>query len=86
MIDRGPGFLAVVRFGSSPSPLGKIDWLHTGKKTEEGRQLYDRRGGGGGVNSYDDEKAWSSMSHSILSALNRTSSRRAFILNHETLV
>jgi len=36
MIDRGPGFLAVVRFGSSTSPLGKIDRLHTGKKLRRG--------------------------------------------------
>ncbi len=31
MIYKGPGFLAVVLFGSSlPSPIGKHDQLHTG--------------------------------------------------------
>ncbi len=36
-------------------------------KTEKYRQLAARRGGGGGAKSYDSEKAWSSISHPILS-------------------
>jgi hypothetical protein len=37
--------------------------------TEKERQLTDRRGGGGGgAESYDVEKAWSSINNSILSA------------------
>jgi hypothetical protein len=40
-------------------------------KTEKERQLADGIGwveGGGGVKSYNSEKAWSSINHSILSA------------------
>jgi hypothetical protein len=51
MICRGPGFLAVVLFGPSPtlqapSPLSKLDGRHT-KKTEKERRLADGRGGDG---------------------------------------
>jgi hypothetical protein len=35
--------------------------------TETERQLADGRGMGGGVKSYDCEKAWSSINHAILS-------------------
>ncbi len=45
----------------SPPPL----------KTEKERQLADRRGGGRGrLKTYDGEKAWSSINHSILSGFN----------------
>jgi hypothetical protein len=39
-------------------------------KTEKERQLAHERGGEdrGGARSYDDEKAWFSINHSILSA------------------
>ncbi len=65
MIYRGPGFLAVVWFGSScpfpPSPVSKLDRRHT------------RRRGGGvgrGAESYHRRKVWSSINHSILSDRN----------------
>ncbi len=51
-IYRGPGFLAVVWFGSTATPslpsslVRKLDRRHT-KKTEKLRQLADRRGGKG---------------------------------------
>jgi hypothetical protein len=55
MIYRGPNFLAV--YDSAP---------------EKERQLADRMGGGEeggrGAESYDGEKVWSSINHSILSA------------------
>jgi hypothetical protein len=68
MIERGPGYLDVVRFGSSPtpSPVSKLD--QKTRKTEKERQLADGRWGRGwgGAKSYDGEKAWSSINHSIL--------------------
>ncbi len=80
MIYRGPGFLAVVRCGSSPalSPLPSFCNLslflslparcQSSFLTEE---VGDWGGGGGrGAKSYDGEKAWSSINHSILSGLN----------------
>ncbi len=55
IINRGPGFLTVVWFGSSScvSPV----------------EFNDEKGGGGerGTLSYDREKAWLSINHSILS-------------------
>jgi hypothetical protein len=42
------------------------------RKTEKERHLADGRGEGGcgeGANSYDGEKAWSSINHSLLSGL-----------------
>jgi hypothetical protein len=39
-----------------PSPTSKLDWRHTG----------EGEGSGGGDISYDDEKARSSINHSIL--------------------
>ncbi len=75
MIYRGPGFLDVVWFGSSPtlsplsrqqvvslslsscvSPVNLTDWREIGGF------------GGGGAKSYEGEKVWSSINHSILSA------------------
>jgi hypothetical protein len=73
MIYRVLGFLVVIWFGSSPplprssascpflsvflSVAGRAHWRERGD------------GGGGGAKSYDGEKAWSSINHSILSAL-----------------
>ncbi len=62
MTYRGPGFLAIVWFGSypthSPSPISKLC-------------LFSRRGcGRSQIKSYDGEKAWSSINLSILSAIN----------------
>ncbi len=53
MIFRGPGFLAVVCFGSSPTPsqLSQEARTATRRKSEKERQLADgRRGGGWGRN------------------------------------
>ncbi len=67
MIYRGPGFLAVVWFASSPSL--QLAWPATHRKTEKERQLADGRGGegGGGAKSYESEEALSSINHSIFS-------------------
>jgi hypothetical protein len=76
MIYRLPGFLmsCVIWLLPHPlfpdtSPLIKLDRATHGK-TEEKRQLVagGRGGGGGGrgANSYNGEKAWSSISHPIL--------------------
>ncbi len=72
MIYRGPGFLAVAWFGSSPTPSlppslpPSLSISSTGgtQKTEKGRQLADKRGWGG-TKSYEGEKMWSSINHLI---------------------
>ncbi len=58
MIYRGPGFLAVVWFGSSTIPFPSPPPLPTGE---------GRRGVGGGAKSNGREKAWPSIHHWILS-------------------
>ncbi len=71
MIYRDQGFLAVIRFGSSPPPssVSKLSLflrrpvcrrssLLTGEGDEVSRE---------GAKSYDIKKAWSSTYHSILS-------------------
>ncbi len=69
IVHRGPGILAaVVWFGSSPTPSRCPSVSH--RKTEKERQLDGR--GGGGAKSYDGEKAWFSISHSILWKLSST--------------
>jgi hypothetical protein len=72
MICRGPGFLAVVWFGSSPtSPFLLPSVISTGgaQKEWERETTAGVKGGrgGGGAKSYDDEKAWSSINHPIRS-------------------
>jgi hypothetical protein len=73
MIYSGPGFIAVIYDLAPPPPLlpppvSKLDWRHTGR-------LIDNllKGVGEGVGeraiSYDGEKAWSSINHSILSGV-----------------
>ncbi len=57
-----------------PPPLGvpKLHGPETHRNTEKDRKLADVRGGGEdalGAKSYDCQKAWSSINHSILSAL-----------------
>ncbi len=67
MIYGGPGFLAIVLFGSSRTPLsppvsnlslfrGLPVCRRPSLLTREGE-----RGGGGEAKSYDDENAWSSL-------------------------
>ena len=51
MIYRGPGFLAFVWFGSSPTPsppFSSVNSKATHRKTEKDRQLANDRGGGKG--------------------------------------
>ncbi len=64
MIYRGPGFLAVEWFGSSPHPpfpclpSVKLDRQHTERLRKRRTYRRDTRGGGGGgAKSYDSEKA-----------------------------
>ncbi len=66
MIFRGPGFLVVVWFGSSPSPVRKLD---RGDDTQEycSRETTCWRERGRGAKSYGGEKARSSINHSIYS-------------------
>jgi hypothetical protein len=60
MIYRRPGFLVVVLLGSSPVPLYRqLARLATHRKTEKEIQLADGRGGG--AESYDGEKAFSTL-------------------------
>jgi hypothetical protein len=42
----------------------------THRKTEKERQIADERGSGGGAKSYDGEKAWPSINHSVYSGQN----------------
>ncbi len=71
MSSRGPGFLAIVLFGSSPSHPSASCLSFSVFLCDALVELTDGRGGGrrgwGGAKSYDDEKAWSSINHSILS-------------------
>ncbi len=69
MIHRGPGCLAVVWFGSSPHALpplpSEICFYFSVFLWVAGRAYWRW----GGTKSYGGEKAWSSINHSILSAL-----------------
>ncbi len=70
MIYRRPDFLAVVWFVSFPPPSVSKLFLFHSLLCVVGRAYWcDRwgRGGGGGARSFDGEKAWSSMNHSVLS-------------------
>ncbi len=71
MIYRGPSFLAVVWIGSTPAPSPLSRQL-IGRLSKSSCvslvQLTDgRRGGGRGAESYDRQKAWTSINRSILS-------------------
>jgi hypothetical protein len=50
-----------------PPPLPPVS--STDRKTEKERKPADRRGDGGGAKYYDSEKAWSPITHSILSVI-----------------
>jgi hypothetical protein len=64
-IYRGQGFLAIVRFGYFPSPVSKLAWRHTGRLRTRGNLLTVE--GGGARSQSHNEKAWSSINHSIFS-------------------
>ncbi len=78
MIYGGPGFLAVVWFGSSPTPppppsvssTRKTGRLRRTGRLRKSENLLKGEGGGGGrgSESCDHEKAWSSINHAVLSA------------------
>ncbi len=73
MIYRGPGFLAVVWFGSSLSPPIPSASCRTfsGFLCVAVRAYW---GGGGVAKSYDRKKAWAFVNHSILSDIPSLSS------------
>ncbi len=71
MIYWGPGFLAVVWFGSSPHPLHPRQKARpaTHRKNEKERQRWERGGRvWGGAKNYVSNKALSSINHLIISA------------------
>ncbi len=70
MIYSGPGFLAVVWFGSSSTPSPLPSACSTGDKQEDYRQRDNLlRGAGVGklAKSDDGKRAWSSIKHSLFS-------------------
>jgi hypothetical protein len=76
MSNRRPGFLDVVLFGSSSTlslPLQSVEARPgTYRKTEKERQIAEGgwgEGNGGGAESYDSKKAWSSINHTIICML-----------------
>jgi hypothetical protein len=70
MIYRGPGFLVVKSFGSSPTcspyyPVSKVSiFLSLPVCRRSSIVTWDGGGGGGGAKSCDRQKAWSSIYHS----------------------
>jgi hypothetical protein len=69
MIFRGPGFLAVVLFSSYPLSGQQVVSLSQSTCVSPVQLTNGIRGEEGGkrAESYDDEKAWSSINHSRLS-------------------
>jgi hypothetical protein len=67
MIHRGWGFLAVVGFDSSPTPLSSFRSTGPTGRLRTRDNLLMEKGGGGGAKSYVGKKAWSSINRSILS-------------------
>jgi hypothetical protein len=69
MINREPGFLVVVCFGSSPTPLPhsrqQVVYLSQSSFVSQVESILTGDGGwsGGGAKSYDGEKAFSSVKH-----------------------
>ncbi len=75
MVNRGPGFLVVVWFDSFQSPLlsspvSKLVGRHTGRQRKRDNLLTGESGGG--AQSYDWKKAWSSINYSVLSERRHT--------------
>ncbi len=74
---RGPGFLAVIWFGSSPTPSPPLPSVSSTGDTQEDWEKIDNllpgEGGGEGcgrrAESYDRKTVWSSVKHSILSGI-----------------
>ncbi len=73
MIYRNPGFFVVIgRFGSSPTPflpLPSVSSTGDTQETEKERQVAGWEGDERGAESQGAKKAYSSIYHSILSAL-----------------
>jgi hypothetical protein len=74
MIYSEQGYIAVVLFGSfppPPPPPPSVSSTCDKQKERPVRQLLTGEvgEGGGGANSYDGEKAWASINHSILCRL-----------------
>ncbi len=71
MIYRGPCFLAIICFGSTPTPFPlsrqQLVSLCQVSSCVAGR-AYWREGEGGGRHGADDKKTWRSINHEILSA------------------
>ncbi len=73
MIYRGPGFLTVVWFGSSPTPFSREQVVSLSQSfCVSPDELIDGWVDGQGTkSSYDGEKAWPSINHSIISSRNQ---------------
>ncbi len=70
IVYRGPGFLALIWFGSSPAPSHPLPSVSSCCDTQEdGERETTFWQGGGGAKSNDSEKDWSSINHSILAGL-----------------
>ncbi len=71
IIYRGPGFLRVLWFGSSPTPSSNLSRQNaqpgTNRKTEKERHMLTVEGRVGEEPNHNRKKAWSSITHSILS-------------------
>jgi hypothetical protein len=68
MVYRGPCLLSVVLVGSAPTLSPPVS---STRKTLEERQVVQGEGGGRGAESYDREKAWSSIILLLLSEVKR---------------
>ncbi len=77
---REPGFLAVVRFGSSPTapPPPNPSLSLSQSSCVSPVELTDKTRGGGGAKLYGREKCWPSINHSILS---EKTSTNFYVLN-----
>jgi hypothetical protein len=69
-IYREPGFLAVVWFGFSPTPFPLLSSQQDVSLSQSPCVLPVELSYGSGAKSYDREKAWPSINHSILSDYN----------------